>query len=607
MVAKAMEDASVTVPDFVRLDEHRRDQYLSHRGNFTPDERALFHRLCNMWEALIPYRRFLRMAAGDHGDTRHTLATLIEKLYRAGIAVTITRTNDDGEPVPEGIALTNENSLRFFYLAVDERFRHSERNLDAPLPFADTLREEGLRVPEPFLTDVDSSEIASILAERSDGDETKIYRVSVSSGKQLVVTSGKVRSFLGLAMQKLRHMLSNANVLTAVSRVVDSTLTALRKEILDKDPRFWFLLSDSILAARSRLEEQRNVPVTEEFFCSAELLHAFVNGRLNAINQQREAEQERRERIEGILSMLARRKEPTIPTRELRELIEGYRAEYGEEFDRFRSDFFDLALQPAPRRKLSVLVELDGVFVHRDRLYPLFLDRLESLRLYYGSLYRKLMRQHICRGRSHGVEALYSYDNLVSDLEQRLRVDDPLFLQMYESPDIMGEALVHWGRQKQYATDTDSLRKLLLRHFTPGAGARFYDLAVLLDLHMARLFDDAFRSLSAIRQVIYRLFGRYEAMRERFDQESGRVSTAPGSWSRETTGDDESASSAGRSTDIAPPWTGTTPARQRQNTGSRRRRAPESGAGQTPAPKARNYTRAESDEAWEEFKRHIRK
>ena len=608
MVAKAMEHASVAVPDFVRLDEHRRDQYLSHRGNFTPDERALFHQLCNMWESVIPYQRFVRMASGDRGDVRHTLTALLEKLYRAEIAVTVTQTNEDGEPIPDGIALTNESSVRFFYLAADEYFRHSERNLDVPLPFADVLRKDGLRIPEAFLTDISSSDIASILADRPGADEVRIYRVSVSSGKQLIVTSGKVRSFLALAMQHLRHMLSNANILTAVSREVDSTLTALRKEIQDKDPRFWYLLSESILSARSRLEAQRNVPVTEEFFCAAEVLHAFVNGQLNAINQRREAEQERRERIEGILSMIARRKEPTMPTRELRELIEGYRAEYGEDFEQFRNDFFEIALQPPPRRKLPMLFELDGLFVHRDRLYPLFLDRLESLRLYYGSLYRKLMRQHICRGRAQSVEALYSYESLANDLQERLRRDDPHFLQMYESPDIMGEALVHWARQRQYAADTESLRKLLLRHFAPGAGARFYDLAVLLDLHMARVFDDAFRSLSPIRQMIYRLFGRYETMRDRYDQESRKVSTAPTGWSQGTPARDETASSPDSTTDRPPSaTTDRTPAKSRRARESRQRRRSDSAAKEGPTPKARAYTREESDEAWEEFKRHIRK
>lgn len=607
-----MDQAAVTAPDFVHLNEHKRDQFLSQRGNFTPAERALFHQLCNMWESLIPYQRFLRMASGDGGDVRHTLKSLVEKLYRGRIAVTITETNEDGESAPAAIALTNENSSRFYYLAVDEYFRHSERDPDAPLPFADVLRKDDLRIPEAFLTDIASSDTASILADHAEGDQGRIYRVSVSSGKQLIVTSGKVRSFIALAMQKLRHMLSNANILTAISREVDSSLTALRKEITGKDSRFWYSLSEAILSARSRLEAQRNVPVTEEFFCSAEILHAFITGQLSAINRQREAEQERRERIEGILAKLAKRDEPTIPKHELRQLIEGYRAEYEEDFERFRNDFFDMALKPPPRRQLSILLELDDEFIHRDRLYPLFLDKLETLRLHYGSLYLKLMRQHIRGGRSHSVEAFYSYDSLLGDLERRLKDDDPRFLQMYESPDIMGEALVHWARQKQYVKDTESLRKLLLRHFAPGAGARFYDLAVLFDLHLERLFEDAFRTLSPIRQIVYRLFGRYEAMRERYGQESRKASVAPAGWARGTERVDEGSPPADRASGRPPSGSRRVaagkgrPGKERVSR-PRQRRGPDSATRETPAAKTRIYTREESDEAWEEFKRHIRK
>lgn len=613
----------IAAPDYTLLEAREKDEFLNYRGNFTPDERALFHQLCAVWEPLIPYERFVSRASAQRGDSRHAADSLLQKLYRVRLAVVLTGTNNHGDLVPQKIALTEENSRRFVALAVDEFFQRVHKNPENPLPFSHILEDEGLQIPDSFLADVPTERITEVLSEPSQ-DELQIYRITVSPGSQVIVTSSRIRSFLGLAMKKLRYLLSNANILAAVAREMNSSITALQKNIDDKEPKFWYALTNSLISTRRHLEAQRSVPVTEELFASAEILHAFVEGHIHAFKQRKEAERARHEHIEAILSAIESRDDPKMPVAELRSLLDSFAAEYGDSFETFKSEFHKAALEPPSGRKLAVLNHFGEFLIHRIRLYPVFLERLEALHHEMGSVYRRLMRQHIRGGGGRRITAFYSHDNFCDDIAERLKKHDPLFLSMYQSPEIVSESVVHWATEKGHARDLDQVKKLLQRHFRPGT-TKFVELPVLLDLRLNEIYDRAFQDLSALRQILYRLFGRYEAMRERFAEETRKyeqpegvlrlANTAKSTQGRATSSDQKTA--AGKPAGGQPPLQGRNRNRnrgresqtvsRRSHHGSQARWEKQSSQRvEQKAPK-RSYTRKESEEAWQEFKKHLKK
>ena len=606
-------------PDYVRLDGRRLDEFLNHRGNFTPDERGMFQKLCSSWEPVIPYQRFLRFV-GETAENQRTLDSLLTKLYQAGVGVVTTGKAEDGTLVREGIVLTSDRSARFYRCALDEYVRTLRHDPDQPLPFAGTLAEQGLQIPEAYLTDIEATDIASLLSDAGENSD-RILRITTPSGLQLIITEDFVRRFLGLAMQKLRHLLSNSNTLAAVARLLDSSLTALQNEIEGKEPKFWFRLTETILAERDHLSAQRTVPVNQEFFAAAEILHAFVNGQITEFRRRKEAEQERIETINAVLAMISRRDAPVMAIDELKSLIESYREVFTEDFDSFRHDFFETALQPAARRRLAVLQEFDDIFIHRDRLYPFFLSEIERLNNELRHEYLEAMRSHIRSKRRY--DAFFSYARFVSDIEDTLRQREPLFFLMYESPEVMSEALLHWAKQQGVATDQAQLRKLLSRHFVPGT-TRFVSIDILLDLNLEEIFETAFRSLSPLWQIIYRLFGRYEALRQRYTAEQAKRNEPEAVWKpsggsteRKSSGQAGGTGTSERGIASVQQQKDDTPLSSLSRTGKAKkqpvladlpRQAAKSAAGQSSRSKPkkqRQYTRRESERAWEEFKRRI--
>lgn len=604
-------------PDYVQLDGRKLDEFLNHRGNFTPDERAVFQKLCSSWEPFIPYRRFLRHI-GENTENQRVLDNLLTKLYHAGVGVVTTGKADDGTLVPQGIVLTSDRSQRFYKCAIEEYIRTLRHDLDRPLPFADKLAENGLRIPEGYLTDIQATDIASLLSESGDGDD-RILRIATPSGLHLVITADFVRSFLALAMRKLRHLLGNSNTLAAVARLLDTSLTALRQKLEGKEPRFWFRLTETILGERDQLSAQRTVPVDSDFFAAAEVLHAFVNGQIIEFRRRKEAEQERTDTINSILTMISDQNSPVMAISELRSLIESYREVFPDDFDAFRHEFFETALQPSSRRKLVVLQEFDDSFIHRDRLYPLFLSEIERLHAELRRHYVEAMRNHIRGKRRH--DAFFSYERFVSDIEETLKQHQPMFSLMYESPEIMSEALLHWAKEQGFAGDQGQLRRLLARHFVPGT-TRFVSIDILLDLRLDEIFETSFGSLSPLWQIIYRLFGRYETFRERYTTEHAKRKEPDAVWkpsSRSSQAEDVEASSGshtrgkrserplrGSRTDGPSPLPGSSSGRRQpvltdlsKRAGSAKHRD------KSQKKQQRYYTRRESERAWEEFKRRL--
>lgn len=606
-------------PDYVQLEGRKLDEFLNHRGNFTLEERELFKKLCSFWETVIPYRRFLRHV-GENTENERILNSLLSKLYQAGVGVIKSGKGEDGSLVPDGIVLTSDRSARFYKYAVDEYLRTVRHDLDRPLPFVGELARIGLQVPEVYLTDIAATEIATLLSE-SHEDDDRILRITTPSRLQVIITANYVRSFLGLAMRKLRHLLGNTNTLAAVARLLDTSLTALQGKLQGKEPRFWFRLTETILTEREQLATQRSVPVEDEFFAAAEVLHAFVDGQITEFKRRKRAEQERIETIQSILSMISQLDSPVMAISDLRSLIESYREVFDDDFEAFRRDFFETALQPPQRRKLAILHEFDDVFVHRDRLYPFFLSEIERLHDELRRHYIDLMRYSI-RGKRRD-DAFYSYAAFVADIEEKAKHDEPLFDLMYGSPEIMSEALLHWAKKQGFVTDQGQLRKLLGRHFIPGTTS-FVSMDILLDLRLDEIFESAFRSLSPVRQFVYKIFGRYEALRERYTAEHAGRNASDSIWkptddpARGTIADDSGGMRRDKENVIpaATAGSGKNPAtfpsaatRKRPSLSGTRARSGNKSSDMskvdTKPNKQRQYTRRESERAWEEFKRRI--
>ncbi len=417
-----------------------------------------------------------------------------------------------------------------------------------------------------------------------------------------MVPGSRLRSFPGFAIQRIRYDLTNSNLAAAVSRILHSSITELKQGITNKDPRFWFSLTGTVLSNRDALEAQRSIPVSRDFFVASEFLHAYVDGQLTNLRRKKELDTRIRDDCKTVLTNIASRSDGYISRDELEQLLEGFKEEYEEQFPQFRSRFLETALTAPSRKVVGELVELTDGFFHRQSIYRFFIDELEQTARNYNETYRSMLSQHIRSGSREHRDVFFSREGLVTDVRDRLRMDNPRLFELLNSPEVVAEAIVIWAREQGPIKDVEELKRIMQRHFMPGT-TQFYDLAVLFDLNMLELFDRSFRNLSPVRQIFYRLFGRHEALRSRFVEEASKA-TLPPKASREPLSAPKQSESvrSGRRTQASgsaaasrtgrPASPAKSPAQEREKGGAK------------PSP-SKQYTRLDQDKAWDEFKKRI--
>lgn len=211
-----------------------------------------------------------------------------------------------------------------------------------------------------------------------------------------------------------------------------------------------------------------------------------------------------------------------------------------------------------------------------------------------------MLSAHIRSGSREHSDVFFSREGLVADLHDRLKEENARLYELLNSPEVIAEAVVIWAREQGPIKDVDELKRIMQRHFMPGT-TQFYDLAVMLDLNLLELFDRSFRSLSPLRQIIYRLFGRHEALRARFIEEASKATLPPAASRR-----DAGASPRRETRPVAEPRTARPRGSAPRSRGTGQPGTQRPGATRTSKPPGpRQYTRRDQDKAWDEFRKRI--
>jgi hypothetical protein len=110
------------MPSYFRKDRTGRDEFLSQLGHFGEEHRALFSRLCDMWEPDLPYSKFFSKAGHEYLNAEATLHTLMIHLEKGNCGL-IANTVRDGKLEKDRIILTDRDSPRFWYWLVENSWQ----------------------------------------------------------------------------------------------------------------------------------------------------------------------------------------------------------------------------------------------------------------------------------------------------------------------------------------------------------------------------------------------------------------------------------------------------------------------------------------------------
>lgn len=508
-------------PAYIDLDDREREAFLSERGNFSPDERAIFRELLSVWEPRIDYDRFLKRVRETGGPSQ--VASLMNKLWQARVGLLRTQMVE-GERRRVALLLVEENSFDFYFEAIQEIYVELTESIGNPLPFRSRLEERDLSIPDSLVQVLDNDALVRLFKE-TEKDDRSIAALLSLNNYQVILPSTHIRAFTNITMLKIRYFMGNTSLLESIARYQDTSLMSVKQGLGDKEPQFWLTLASTVVDKRKELQASRNVSVGKDFYHAAYLLRRLVTAQMEEAKERKKQKKEREIDLETAAMSVKETDTPLLDQTEMNEIIERFREKYASELESFREEFYERYVHAKEKRSLPKVLMIDSYYIHRDNFYPVFLERFQILASELRHYYKEQMVGELQRGSAGGSSKFYSHENFENDIRDQISGRDSFVASVLSKPALLAEAVILSAKQKKQVKSMDDLKEQLSLYFNPES-MKLLDLPTIFNLSLGEIYDEAFEELHILRRIWIRLTGKYNAVRDKYVSRSVLRSTA---------------------------------------------------------------------------------
>ena len=531
MQSKEQSGRTRSAPHYAFADKHDRELFLSSLGLFTDQERALFHRVCAIWEPEIAYRKaYSTVEQVSEADSRD-LGRLLSKLRRRQCAVVTTRTVEGGGR-PYGVMLCEPGEPIFFITVLEEYLRRVERDHRVGLP---TDRELGSETPPVAIRRrldtgvITKALLASMQSAGSDapagseaGDTTGpgesedlfVYTMPLRRSEDSVLLPGSILAEITtLAEQVLQAAFNDGELLTEFAKLRKLGALQLKQRIAEADLGTWRELSAELAGhmrelaagpARSHIATLEPAAAVMRIAAEAALEAAAISKR-------------RAERREAAISELVQRvresSEAFLTQSWLNRQFNHLQEQHPEEFEAIKTGFYRQT-KPSVTDRVPAILRIQGRYIHRDRIYPEFEGRLENARRELHNYYLRTLSAEIRFPNRARNPALFGAENLERDIAERLRRFDPFVSALLGDAALLTEVVIH-ADQIAPGDDDGPLTRGRDRLFLRGS-MRLKPYREIMGISLRALLEEHIDGLGIIRQIWLRLTGRQARLWERY-------------------------------------------------------------------------------------------
>ncbi len=490
------------MPAYFRKDRVGRDEFLSQLGHFGEEHRALFSRLCDMWEPDMAYSKFFAKAGHEFLNADATLHTLMVHLEKGNCGL-IANIVKDGQLEKDQIILTDRDAPRFWYWYVENLWQTCRVSDRTKFPTVKSVVKRG-GFSDDVLQPLSLAEISGTFID-DHFDDVILYALPDLDGKTLIVTPATLTSMVEVAKLKIRAHLANSPVQPILARLMGTVVSNIRTSLSKNDTQFWNNISDTIVVHREDLLAKK-ANLSAEIFIAAKILKIFTRNELDESEHRREQDAEKREAIQGILAQLAKKNQFLVPPSEFDAQFEPYK----EKWPDLREMFIVTYLKPSGRTGLPAVVNISEDYIYRDHLYPLFKSQHQiaaaEMKDYYLNLAERILRTN----NKDKITAYTGIKAFREDVREQLALEYPILSELLSKPRIVSEGIIHYNTKVLNVQDMDRVKNVLERFFEAGS-IRFLHPDKLFELSPNDLFISAFQRLSWFRKIILKLFGRYDS------------------------------------------------------------------------------------------------
>ena len=506
-------------PKFVLCDEKEREVYLSQTGNFTPGERSLFHKLCNIWEPIIPLKKLFNHAHKDMPNINTVFSQLLAKLkkLRMGIiAVNMVGT----KRVQEGLILCEPDDKDFHLQVLNDELYNVYEDLSLPLPTSKNLMARGIRIPDIHITKANYQFAANVHISKKR-DSSDILALQLPGNNMFLIPQKAITRMLTIQISKMQLYFQNEAFQDLGTTVTQKSFTAFRASIGLQDPVFWFHLSKNLNTQRNTLQTQQKIRFSDEFFLLTYFLENFLSAQMDLAQKYRVLDQKQKTDIMAILETVRTFDDYLMPKDLLANHIESMRENY-EDFQNFRDIFDKNFLQGVSKKNLPELLEFEDGYLHGDNVKAFFLQRVKQTSTELYKHYLKIMSQYIKNSPAQKISIFNSTANFEANIADHVQEIDMNLSFLLKKPATVAESFIQSGRKGDRSNSVEDMKAILVSFFYPNE-VIFKELQVIFKLDIRDIYRQTFLANGIIQRFILRITGKHESYTKKFLAQSTAI------------------------------------------------------------------------------------
>lgn len=589
------------IPKYFKYDEKNREEFLSQIGNFADERRRFFAKLCEMWTPEIPYAKGA-VKSGIQFNS-NGFKSFMDRLSKAHCGL-IKKQFKQGKIEPESVILTERDSIRFFYHYIESEYQQNFTSDRIPFLSYERLAGEKMVPPDEYIDVVAPEHLSEAYRQRFQ-NEIRIGKITGIGNSDILMTPRTIPYLVKIARFKIRVVLKSDMIMTMLSKLLGLKTSEVYNHVRTGDNTYWQKIVGAIKDHADEFKTRhKNIP--EDFFVSAEILSAYIGNELVAAQQQREVEGQLREKMGVICQELLTGGKTIYDMQEFAKLMETYT----EKWPDFADKFYETHIRTSEGKGLPTIVFTGTHYIHRDHIYPLFKELVNTYSEEFEDIYVNIMERIIRTNNRDKNTFFSSHASFISDILARIEKEDKFLHSLFNKPRIVSEAIIHYGKTKLKLKTMERMKDLLYCYFQEGV-VKYKSLDTLFGLYRKDIFDKAYFRISFFRRLYLKLSGRYESYYETFiglsrkDDPSAVKKNFSG-----YKGDINGLNLRGSQSSLSLLSTHTGRKRSRVNE-SQRRRSRKSQAksalvssrrrSPSPPPKKRSYSVKQIENSWDEF------
>ncbi|MDR3200081.1 MAG: hypothetical protein LBT68_01370 [Spirochaetales bacterium] len=575
--ANQTNDTGNLPPFYVEYGVKEREQFFSDLGNFTPPQLEVFQTLCKMWQPEIPYAKFLSQVSGAiknvGGEVDRVIARLAEK--KSGVVKIHYAL---GEEVRESIILCAPGDAKFFYCSILNALENFLNNIDPEIPYEEYLGTLG--IAPPAAQNLEPGRFSVVFKEPA-GIDTNIYRITLPSGKALLLPAGGGIRFINFCLLKLREALAGTTMAAEAARAQEISLGELRKHAEGKDPVIIMGIAKTIMQMKQNPSGHKRLQISDALFHCMQILAHLISCNLEEVKRKKHEEEDRAKDKNALALLFETDGNPLVSEKRFGELVGSFKDKYKNDFDKFRKEFSDEFVTQKDDGKIPVIIHVLDSFIHRNNFFQIFLSHMNLFRETAHQFTVKTMDQILRTNNKSGNTIFFSRENFNTELTEFLRKTDPFLSEIFGRPRILSDMIIYTLKEKRKVRDLDAIGAELEKYFTSDT-MQLKGFSVILNISLPDIFQRAFDRLAWWRQLLIKLTGKYASYQAQYAKQGYKPAVTARAGNGSSRGSPEAADAL--SSD---------PAAQR------RPAKPQSA-------KKKSYTRKQRESAWNEFSKTLR-